>query len=158
MQKYLTKESLEKIKKELDYLKTEKRKEIGEKLKVAISFGDLSENAAYHQAKEEQSFLEGRILELEHLIKSSEIIKVKPHSGWVQIGSIVFLHNLARKKGLFKKPEKFEIVGAVEADPISGKISSESPIGKALLNKPKGAIVEIETPQGKIKYKIVKIV
>ena len=157
MPKYLTKQSLEKFKKELDYLKTEKRKEIGEKLKVAISFGDLSENAAYSQAKEEQSFLEGRILELEYLIKTAEIIEEKPHTGWVQVGSVVFLHNLAEKKGLFKKPEKFEIVGAAEADPLAGKISVESPIGKALLNKPKGAIVEIETPRGKVKYKIAKI-
>lgn len=157
MENYLTKESLEKFKKELDYLKTEKRKEIGEKLKVAISFGDLSENAAYHQTKEEQSFLEGRILELEHLIKTAEIIKPKPHTGWVQVGSVVYLHNLVEKKRFFKKPERFEIVGAAEADPLAGKISSESPIGKALLNKPKGAIVEIETPQGKIKYKIAKI-
>lgn len=157
MKKYLTKESLEKFKKELDYLKTEKRKEIGEKLNVAISFGDLSENAAYHQAKEEQSFLEGRILELEHLVKTAEIIKVKPHTGWVQVGSVVYLHNLVEKKRLFKKPERFEIVGAAEADPLAGKISSESPIGKALLNKPKGAIIEIETPRGKIKYKIAKI-
>jgi transcription elongation factor GreA len=157
MTKYLTTESLVKFKKELDFLKTEKRKEIGEKLKVVISFGDLSENAAYSQAKEEQSFLEGRILELEHLIKNSEIVEKKHHTGWVQIGSVVYLHNLAEKKGLFKKPEKFEIVGAAEADPLAGKISVESPIGKALLNKPKGAVVEIETPQGKIKYKIAKI-
>lgn len=157
MKKYLTKESLEKLRKELGYLKTEKRKEIGEKLKVAISFGDLSENAAYQQAKEDQSFLEGRILELEQLIKNSEIIEKNHHTGWVQIGSIVYLHNLAEKKRFFKKPDKFEIVGAAEADPLAGKISVESPIGKALLNKPKGAIVEIETPQGKIKYKIAKI-
>jgi len=157
MKKYLTKESLEKFKKELDYLRAEKRKEIAEKLKVAISFGDLSENAAYHQAKEEQSFLEGRILELEYLIKSAEIIEEKPHTGWVQVGSVVLLHNLAVKKGFFKKPEKFEIVGATEADPLAGKISSESPIGKALMNKPKGAIIEVETPQGKVKYKIAKI-
>jgi len=157
MKKYLTRESLEKLKKELDYLRTEKRKEIGEKLKVAISFGDLSENAAYQQAKEEQSFLEGRILELEILLKNAEIIEKNHHTGWVQIGSVVFLHNLAAKKGLFKKPEKFEIVGAAEADPLAGKISVESPIGKALLNKPKGTIVEIETPRGKVKYKIAKI-
>jgi transcription elongation factor GreA len=157
MKKYLTKESLEKIRKELEYLKTEKRKEIGEKLKVAISFGDLSENAAYQQAKEDQSFLEGRILELEQLIKNAEIVEKNHHTGWVQVGSIVYLHNLAEKKKFFKTSEKFEIVGAVEADPLAGKISVESPIGKALLNKPKGAIVEIETPQGKIKYKIAKI-
>lgn len=157
MPKYLTKESLEKFKKELDYLKTEKRKEIGEKLKVAISFGDLSENAAYQQAKEEQSFLEGRILELEQLIKNAEIIEKNHHTGWVQVGSDVYLNNLAEKKKFFKKPEKFQIVGATEADPLAGKISSESPLGKALLNKPKGAIVEIETPRGKVRYKIAKI-
>ena len=110
MKKYLTKESLEKLRKELEYLKTEKRKEIGEKLKVAISFGDLSENAAYQQAEEDQSFLEGRILDLEQLIKNSEIIEKNHHTGWVQIGSIVYLHNLAEKKTFFKKPDKFEIV------------------------------------------------
>ena len=157
VRQYLSRESLEKFKKELEYLKTVKRKEIAKKLEQAISFGDLTENAAYHEAKESQAFLEGKILELDDLIRNAEIIEKNEKGGWVQIGSAVYLNNLVEKKELFKKPEKFEIVSPAEADPLTGKISSESPLGKALLDKPKGAIVEVLTPTGKIKYKIMKI-
>jgi transcription elongation factor GreA len=154
---YLTRESLEKFKKELEYLKTVKRRELAKRLEQAISFGDLTENAAYHEAKESQAFLEGKILELEDLIRNAEIIQKNEKGGWIQIGSVVYLNNLAEKKGFFKKPEKFGIVSPAEADPFGGKISSESPLGKSLLDKPKGAIVEVLTPTGKIKYKILKI-
>jgi len=157
MKQYLTRESFEKFKKELEYLKTAKRRELAKRLEQAISFGDLTENAAYHEAKESQAFLEGKILELEDLVRNAEIIEKNEKGGWVQVGSVVYLNNLAEKKKIFKKAEKFEIVSPAEADPLTGKISSESPLGKVLLNKPKGAIVEVLTPTGKIKYKILKI-
>lgn len=161
MEKYLTPEGLEKLKKELEYLKTVKCREIAERLKHTASFGDLTENASYQEAKEAQGFLEGRILELEKLIKEAKIIKKIDRAGWVQIGSTVILSSEGKKPhtrtSSVRGREKFKIVGATETDSLEGKISIDSPLGKALLNKPKGAIVEVETPQGKIKYKIIKI-
>ena len=146
---YLTFEGLEKLKKELEYLKTVKRKEIAQRLEKCLAFGDLTENAEYSEAKEAQAFLEGRILELEDLIRNAVIIDEK-QKGSVQIGSTVLVSTDEKK-------EKFKIVGAEEANPLEGKISSDSPLGKTLLNKSKGAIVEVDTPQGKIQYKILKI-
>jgi len=152
MLKYLTPEGLEKIKKELKYLKTVKRKEIAERLKRAISFGDLTENAAYQEAKEAQAFLEGRILELEKEIREAKVVKKIDKAHWVQVGSTVWL-----VKEDNNKKQKFQIVGTVEVDPLNGKISIDSPLGKALLNKPEGAEVIVETPNGKVKYKIIKV-
>ena len=149
MENYLTREGLKKIKEELEFLKKNKRKEISEQLKKAIAFGDLSENAAYHEAKEAQGFLEGRIQDLESLIRNSKIVE-KIKTGWVQIGSVVSVIS-------DDTPEKFQIVGANESDPLEGKISYNSPLGKILIDKPEGAIVELVTPSGKIKYKILKI-
>ena len=149
MEKIITKQGFDKIKEELNYLKSVKRKEIAEELKQAISFGDLSENAAYEEAKKAQGFLEGKILELEQLVKTCKIVE-KNGSGWVQIGSTVLLST----DGIH---ETFQIVGATEANPIEGKISAESPLGKLLMDKPKGATVEIETPSGRTKYKIMQI-
>jgi transcription elongation factor GreA len=149
MPKYLTPEGLEKLKKELDYLKNVKRKEIAERLKKTAAMGDLSENAAYHEAKEAQGFLEGKILELEKEIKEAKIVE-KNGTGWIQIGSLVTLISNGKK-------EKFQIVGTAEVDPLNGKISLESPLGKALLDKPEGVVVTVKTPNGKLRYKIVKI-
>lgn len=115
----------------------------------AISFGDLSENAAYHEAKEAQAFLEGRILELKWAIQNSVIISGEREKGIVGLCSIVEIEN-------GKERLKFQIVGAHEANPGEGKISNESPLGKALLGRRKGEIVEVETPSGKIRYKIKK--
>lgn len=150
VKKYLTPEGLEKLKKELNYLKKVKRKEIAERLKKTASMGDLSENAAYHEAKEAQGFLEGRILELEETIKEAKVVKKIDKAGWVQISSTVVVSSNG-------KEEKFKIVGTVEADPLNGRISLESPLGKALLDKPEGAVVTVKTPNGKIEYKIIKI-
>lgn len=150
MKKYLTREGLEKLKKELEYLKTIKRKEIAKALEKAISFGDLTENAAYQEAKEAQAFLEGRILELEDIIEKAVIISNQKKKDIVQIGSIVTVKSDGEK-------EKFQIVGPEEAKPLEGKISYQSPLGKSLLNKKSGEEVEVITPQGKIKYKILKI-
>ncbi len=149
MEKYITKEGLKKLKEELDFLKTVKRKEIAGQLETAISFGDLSENAAYQEAKESQAFLEGKIIELEDAIRNSRVVE-SSKTGWVKIGSTVSVLS-------DHIPEKFQIVGANESNPLEGKISYNSPLGRMLLDKPEGTMVEIETPGGKTKYKIIKI-
>jgi transcription elongation factor GreA len=153
MSKYLTKEDLEKIKKELDYLKKVKRKEIAQRLKETSSMGDLTENFAYQEAKEAQGFLEGKILELENLIREAKIVEKINGAKWVQLGSVV---TLAREKSK-KKIEKYKIVGTGQANPSKGEISIDSPLGKALLDKPIGAIITLKTPLGETKYKIIKI-
>jgi len=149
MAKYLTPEGLEKMKKELEYLEKVKRKEVSEKLKQTASQGDLSENAGYDAAKEEQGFVEGRIKELKEIIAQAEVIK-KKESGNVQIGSFVVLDSEERKN-------KFQIVSPEEADILKAKLSFKSPLGEALLNKKKGDIVKIDTPGGLKEYKIIKI-
>jgi transcription elongation factor GreA len=148
--KYLTKEGLEKLKQELEHLKKDERIKIAEELKEAISFGDLSENAAYDEAKENQAFLEGKIVELEKLINSAQIIEESGNKGWVQVGSFVTLDT-------GKSHEEYQIVGEEEANPIEKRISFKSPLGQLLMNKPKGAVVEIKTPKGVIKYKVLNI-
>lgn len=148
--KYLTQEGLDKLKKELEYLKKEGRIEVAEELKEAISFGDLSENAAYDEAKDNQAAVEGKILDLERLISSAIVIKDNENTGWVQIGSYVTI-----KQG--NDEERYHVVGEEEANPMEGMISFKSPLGVALMNKPKGAEVEIKTPKGSLKYKILKI-
>ncbi len=147
--RYLTPEGLEKFKKELDYLKNTKRKEISEKIKYAVSQGDLSENAGYDSAKEEQAFVEGRIRELKAIISQAEVIN-KGKGERVQIGSFV---SLKSKEG----KEVFQIVDPKEADVLNKKISFQSPLGKALLNKKKGDIIKFDTPDGRKEYKIEKI-
>jgi len=149
MEKYLTPEGLEKLKKELSYLKTVKRKEIAERLEKCLAYGDLAENSEYHETKEAQGFLEGRILELEDLLKNAVVVEEK-QKNVIHIGSTILVQSGADKA-------TFKIVGAEEADPLVGKISIDSPLGKALFNKSKGVDVKVETPGGKIKYKILKI-
>jgi len=152
MDNYLTKEGLEKLKKELEYLKTVKKKEIAERLRHAISFGDLKENAAYSEAKDAQAFLEGRILDLEALINGAVVIK-KGAKDKAQIGSNVTISQIGKD---FSE-EKFTIVGSAEADPLAGRISADSPMGKIMLGLKQGNTFKINTPEGKIKYKIIKI-
>jgi len=156
MKEYLTSERLKELKKELEYLRKTERKKIADELKSAIAFGDLSENAAYKGAKESQAFLEGRIRELEKIINNAEIIKKDINNNQVKLGSTVTLKNMSQPKPLVEV-EKFKILGKEEADPVKKKISFESPLGKSLLNKFKGAVLKVNTPQGKIKYKILKI-
>ena len=156
MSKFLTPEDLEKIKKELDYLKKVKRKEIAQRLKEAIAMGDLTENAAYQETKDAQGFLEGKILELENLIGEAKLVEKIDGAHWVQIGSTVILAPQKQTKSS-SPTEKYKIVGTGQADPFKGEISMDSPLGKALLDKPEGAVVEIKTTIGKIKYKILKI-
>ncbi len=149
-QKYLTPEGLRKLKEELKYLKEVKRKEIADRLEKCISFGDLAENSEYHETKEEQGFMEGRILELEELINDAIIMPGNVSKNVAQVGSTILVSNGAQK-------EKFKIVGSEEANPIEYKISADSPLGRAFVNQPKGVTVLVETPQGRVKYKILKI-
>lgn len=149
--KFISRERLGKLKEELEYLKSVRRQEIADKIREAKDQGDLSENAEYAEAKEEQAFVEGRILELENTIKNSEIFDNQQMvSSVITIGSTIKV-----KEG--KNIIQYTIVGSDEANPSLGKISNESPIGRAFLNKKKGDIVEAETPRGTIQYKIVSV-
>lgn len=150
MKYYLTKERYEEIKNELEQLKREERAEIAERLKRAKEYGDLSENSEYTAAKDEQARLESKIIELENILRNSEIIKKTNGKGIVHIGSTIE----AKKKD---KIFKFTIVGSQEANPQANFISNESPLGRAFLDKKVGDIVKIETPGGVVEYKITKI-
>jgi transcription elongation factor GreA len=151
----LTQEGLDTLIQELQYLKTTKRREVAERLKEAISYGDLSENSEYEDAKNEQAFVEGRIVELEKMIKNARIIDdQKAHSGkTVQIGTTVTIQNITREE----EPEEFTIVGSTEADPLRARISNESPIGMAVLGRKKGEIVDVEAPAGVSKFEILEL-
>jgi transcription elongation factor GreA len=147
----VTKEGLKKLQDELDNLKNVRRKEVSERLKEAISYGDLSENSEYEEAKNEQAFVEGRIIELEHMIRDAKVVDEKHHSKkQVEIGTHVTV-----KKG--KKEMKLTIVGSTEADPFNDRISNESPMGQALLGAKKGDKVEVNAPSGKATYEVVKL-
>jgi transcription elongation factor GreA len=150
MSKKLTPEAYEKLRKELEYLKTEGRREIAERLKHTASFGDLTENFAYQQAKEDQELLEMRIAELESILGDAVIITKRKGKKIVDVGSVVTI--------LFDGEEqKFQIVEPEEADPTEGKISFKSPLGQAILGKRVGDDTIVEAPSGKIKCKILKI-
>lgn len=149
-QNFLTKEGLEKLKKELEELRTVKRKEIAERVQQAKEFGDLSENAEYSEAKNEQSFIEGRILEIENILKNVTIFKEGTKSDTVRIGSTVTVSGNGGKKS-------YTIVGSNEANPAEGRISNQSPLGQGFLNKRVGDAVEVLTPKGKINYSIENI-
>jgi transcription elongation factor GreA len=146
----LTQEGLTKLSEELKYLINEKRKEVIERIREAAAHGDLSENADYAQAREEQSFIEGRIQEIEDMIKNAEIITASHQHSNVTIGSTVVV-----KVG--GKDKTYTIVGSNEANPIEGKISNESLVGKALLGKKLHDKVTIQAPAGEMEYEIVSI-
>lgn len=148
--KLLTPEGLDKLKKELEELKNIKRPAMAERIKLARDFGDLSENAEYHEAKEEQGFIEGRIMELEQLIKTAVVVKRKQNNDIVCVGTRVTV----AKDG---QNLEFCIVGSTEADPINRKISCESPLGLALMDHAVGNTVEVDLPSGKVQYKILSI-
>jgi len=153
--KYVSAEGLKKFKKELTERKTVKRKDIARRIEEAKALGDLSENAEYSAAKEAQAFNEGRILELEEIVRDSSIICDDRRSGGAQVGSKIEAQMIdGPNKGVKKT---FTIVGCQESDPANGKISNESPLGQALLDREVGDSVEITTPKGKVKYKITKI-
>jgi len=150
---YITEEGLEKIKAELAYLKDERRLEISRRLEAAISHGDLSENADYDYAKQEQAFVEGRIKDLEDSLRRAKIIDNNGRVDKVRVGSTVTVVEV----GFEDEQETYYIVGVHEADPANGRISNESPIGNALLGAKVGQTVEASVPAGKIRLKVVKI-
>ena len=150
MKYYLTKERLEEIKTELERLKKEGRLEIAERLKHAKEYGDLSENAEYAGAKDAQTQLESRIFELERIVRNAAIIKKSAAGDTVRIGSTINV----KKDG---KELRYTIVGSNESKPEANLISNESPLGKAFLGKKIGDTLEVNTPSGKAKYKIIKI-
>ena len=149
----LTKEGKEELEKRLEYLKFEKRKEITERIKVAREFGDLSENAEYDAAKNEQAMIEGEILEIENKLKYAVIIKDEGKNGIVSLGSKVDFAEAATPNEV----SSYEIVGTTEADVEAGRISNESPIGNALLGRKKGDHVSVATPSGVIELIIKKV-
>jgi transcription elongation factor GreA len=149
---YLTSEGAARLEAELEELKGPKRLEMAKRLRSAIQMGDLSENADYHKAKEDQGFMEGRIQELEHILRNARIIDdSNVQTDTIQVGSTVTV-----QEGDYPA-ETYYLVGATEADPRNGKISNESPIGQALLGKHLGDEVTAITPGGELKLKILKI-
>jgi transcription elongation factor GreA len=148
---YLTSEGAARLKAELEELKGPKRDELAARLRSAIQMGDLSENADYHKAKEDQGFLEGRIQELEYILSNAVIIEKNGQNEKVMIGSHITI-----QEDDFP-PETYHIVGVTEANPSQGMISHESPIGKALIDHLIGDTVEVETPGGVTRFKILKI-
>ena len=146
---YVTKGGLDKLREELDDLVNVQRKKIAAALKEAKEFGDLSENASWDDAKERQAFIEGRISEIENILKNAVEIE-ESHGDVVSVGSVVHVE-------LETGVQKFHIVGSTEADPESGKISNESPIGKALLGKKPGDEIEVDVPAGTMVYRIKQI-
>jgi transcription elongation factor GreA len=149
---FLTKEGYQKLADELENLRTTKRKEVAERLHEAMEGGELIENAEYEAAKNEQAFVEGRIQELEMILASARIIEEQNHNPTtVQVGDTVIV-----KEGN-NNPEEYTIVGAAEANPRKGRISNESPLGRALLNRGVGEEVAVEAPGGMFKVQVVKI-
>jgi transcription elongation factor GreA len=147
---YLTKDGVDKLKSELDDLVTTQRPKVAQELKEAKEYGDLSENASWDAAKDHQSFIEGRISELEHILRNVVVIKAPRSTAKVNIGSTVHLEIEDGK-------QIYTIVGSTEANPTEGKISNESPIGQALMGKTKGEEVVINVPSGEMIYKISHI-
>ncbi len=149
----LTPEGLKKLEEELDYLKTVKRREIAAKIKIAIGFGDITENSEYEEAKNEQAFVEGRIATLEKMLRNAKVIDDSDiATDMVGIGTKVRVQDVDLGDEI-----EYTIVGSAEADPTNYKISNESPVGKSLLGKSVDDIVEIDVPAGVIRYKILEI-
>lgn len=148
---YLTQEGYDRLQKELDYLRTDKRTEVADRLRDAMEDGELIENAELEAAKNEQSFVEGRIKELEILLANAQLIDENSTNDTIQVGSKVKL----KEEG--EKPEEYVIVGHAEADPRLGRISNESPLGKALLNHKAGDKVKVDAPGGSFEIDIIKI-
>lgn len=149
----LTPEGLKKLEEELDYLKTVKRRDIAAKIKIAISFGDITENSEYEEAKNEQAFAEGRIATLEKMLRNAKVIDDSDIvTDMVGVGTKVRVKDMELGDEI-----EYTIVGSAEADPTNYKISNESPVGKSLLGKQVDDVVEIDVPAGVIRYKILEI-
>jgi len=149
----LTYEGLKKLEEELEYLRGTKRKEVAERIKQALSFGDISENSEYDEAKNEQAQVEGRIVQLETMLKNARLIDEDDvQTDVVSLGAKVKLFDLE-----FEEEVEYLIVGSTEANPLKSKISNESPVGAALIGHKVGDIVEVQVPDGAIKFKILEI-
>ena len=148
----LTQDGLKKLEDELLYLKSVKRRQVASRIKTAISFGDLSENSEYEDAKNEQAFVEGRILTLEKMLRNARLINNDINREVVDFGVTVRLKDLESNEEL-----QFTIVGSAESDPSDNKISNESPVGRAIFGSPVGAVVEVKVPAGLMRYKILEI-
>jgi len=148
---YVTQEGLKKLEEELEHLRTVKRQEVAQRLHEAMEDGELIENAEYEAAKNEQAFVEGRILELEHMLAQAQVIEPGKSTGVVGIGSTVVI----QENG--KTSETYTIVGAAEANPRDGLISNESPLGQGLLDHKAGDEIDVRAPAGTLRFRIVKI-
>lgn len=149
----LTEDGLRKMEAELEHLKSVRRREVAERIKQAIEFGDISENSEYEDAKNEQAFIEGKVLTLERMLRNAKIIEHQDeHQDVVAIGSTVVLKDL--EDGT---QEEYTIVGSAEANPKERKISNESPVGEAILNQAIGSVVEVNVPAGVLKYQIMDL-
>lgn len=149
----LTEDGLKQLEEELEYLKTKKRKEVSEKIKVALGFGDLSENSEYDEAKNEQAQVEARIVSVENMLKNAIVIdKSERDTSKVELGATVTIHDIE-----FDEDITYKIVGSTEADPDEGRLSDESPLGKSLMGKAEGEMIDVDAPAGVIQYKILKI-
>ncbi|WP_308636857.1 transcription elongation factor GreA [Paenibacillus silvisoli] len=149
----LTKEGYAKLQEELDDLKYVKRKELAERIKLAISYGDLKENSEYHSAKNDQSFMETRIIVLEKMLNTARIVETDPsNTSTVQVGATVVLNDVE-----FSEKIEYQIVAPAEADVQENKISYESPLGKELLGKKVGSRIQVNAPMGIIEYELLEI-
>jgi len=149
----LTAEGYKKLQREIDHLRSEKRREVAERIRVAREFGDIAENAEYDDAKNEQAMLEHRIAQLEERLLSARVISKKEISkDAVSVGSRVRLRDMQANKTF-----EYHIVGSAEANPAENKLSNESPVGKAILGHKKGDVVEVSAPRGALKFKILEI-
>ena len=149
----LTPEGFKKLTREIEFLSTEKRREVADRIRVAREFGDIAENAEYDDAKNEQALLEHRIATLEERLRNARVIEKKDIAkDVVSVGSKVRLRDLDAKQTV-----EYRIVGSAEADPAENKLSNESPVGKAILGKKKGETVEVSAPRGSMKFKILEI-
>ena len=152
-QTVITEEGLKRLESELEELKTVRRKEVAEKIKVALSFGDLSENSEYDEAKNEQAIIEGRIAEIENQLKNVRVLDEAELGGEnVHVGALVTVREKGKKKSV-----TYRLVGSTEADPLNGRISDESPVGAALIGRRVGEEVEVETPGGLLKLVVEEI-
>jgi transcription elongation factor GreA len=150
---FLTLEGLKNLEQKLDYLKSVKRREVAERIKQAIEFGDISENSEYDDAKNEQAFIEGEVLTLEKMLRNARLIDdAEVGSDKVTLGSTVTIKDLE-----YGDIFEYTIVGSAEADPSALKISNESPVGEAFMGKPVGSVVEVNVPAGILKYELVSI-
>ncbi len=149
----LTPQGLKALERKLDYYKTHHRREVAERIRQAKEFGEIGENSEYEDAKSEQAFIEGEIANLENIIRHARILDSKEiDTDLVSLGATIKIRNMESKANV-----EYTIVGSTEADPANGRISNESPVGSALLGRTKGDVVEIPTPGGVVKYKIVQI-